>query len=63
MPKPRRFQDSRGRGECKRGEDGEKVVDISYDTYDDAGGAAGLIAFAKWLTKASEWLTDKEDES
>lgn len=62
MPKPRKFSGPQGRGECRRGEAGEKVVDASCDIYDDRGGADGIVAFSQWLSKAATWLKEEDSE-
>jgi hypothetical protein len=61
MSKPRRFSsnDLQARGECLVDEDGNRVVDLRMDAYDDKAAASELRRYAEWLVKASRWLEEQ----
>jgi hypothetical protein len=60
MSKPRKFssREIQARGECLVN-DGEKIVDIRLDAYDDAASSSELRRYAEWLKKAADWLEDR----
>ena len=57
--KPRDFKSEffTARGACVV-VDGQKVVDVSIDVYDDRASAGEFLRYGQWMIKAAKWLKE-----